>query len=194
MKQLDDALWIAHTLFSLGKTSGSSANMSFKLGNEIYITKSGGCFGRLTEEDFSVLSMEGQLLSGPRPSKEAPLHLMLYKNAPTREAVIHTHGPAASLWSCLDNLDPDNCIPHHTPYLGMRLGNIRLIPYEKPGSPELFAAFERNISSQNGYLLSHHGAITAGTSLMDAFYNIEEIEASARIAWELYSISGALPD
>ena len=28
-KKLEDAVWVAHSLFERGKTSGSSANMSF---------------------------------------------------------------------------------------------------------------------------------------------------------------------
>ena len=44
---LKTAVWIAHSLFERGKATGSSANMSFKEKDHIYITGSGTCFGTL---------------------------------------------------------------------------------------------------------------------------------------------------
>ena len=49
-KKLEDAVWVAHSLFERGKTSGSSANMSFLHNGNVYITASGTCFGTLTED------------------------------------------------------------------------------------------------------------------------------------------------
>lgn len=184
--QMNQALWIAHTLFALGKTSGSSANLSFRQGNEIYITASGTCFGTLTEEDFSVLALDGSPLRGKRASKESPLHLRLYQSHPETAAVIHTHGPHAVLWSCVPGLDPNSCIPSHTPYLNMKLGPVRLVPYAQPGSEALFAALDACLWEGRGYLLKRHGALVGGKSLMDAFYCVEELEDASRVAWELY--------
>lgn len=79
MENLKTAVWIAHSLFERGKASGSSANMSFKEKDRIYITGSGTCFGTLKEEDFSILSLDGEWISGPKPSKEFPLHQMMYE-------------------------------------------------------------------------------------------------------------------
>ena len=67
----------------------------------------------------------------------------------------------------------------------MKLGKVRLVPYAKPGSEELFSAFRERMGEGNGYLLAHHGPVTGGVSLLDAFYGLEELEESARIAWEL---------
>lgn len=91
MENLKTAVWIAHSLFERGKASGSSANMSFKEKDRIYITGSGTCFGTLKEEDFSVLTLDGEWISGPKPSKEFPLHKMMYEKARTsRLSFIHT--------------------------------------------------------------------------------------------------------
>ena len=97
---LAEALWVAHSLFERGKTSGSSANLSFRVDDRVYITASGSCFGTLKEGDFSQVSLNGSLLAGEKPSKELPLHLHFYRNKPGIQAVIHTHGPYAALWSC----------------------------------------------------------------------------------------------
>ncbi len=78
-----------------------------------------------------------------------------------------------------------DCIPDHTPYLKMKVGTVGLIPYEKPGSEALFAAFRERVGRSDGYLLKNHGPVVGGASIMDAFYCLEELEESARIAWEL---------
>ena len=185
-QKLEDAVWAAHSLFERGKTSGSSANMSFYHDGKIYVSASGTCFGTLTKDDFSVLLPDGTHVAGRKPSKEWPLHLALFAKSPDIKAVIHTHSPYSILWSFVPDLNETDCIPDHTPYLKMKLGTVGMIPYEKPGSQELFAAFRERVAASDGYLLKAHCPVVPGKSIMDAFYCLEELEESAHIAWELY--------
>lgn len=184
-EKLRQAVWIAHTLFQLGKTSGSTGNISFRDGKKIYMSRSGCCFGTMKEEDFCVMELDGRIIDNRKPSKEFPLHLAYYRRFPEVEAVIHTHGRYSVLWGCMSGLDEKNCIPQYTPYLQMKLGKIRLVPYEAPGSEALFRTFENCMDQEKGYLMKQHGAIVGAKSLMDAFYEIEEMEESAFIAWNL---------
>lgn len=179
-----DAIWVGESIFRRNKTSGSSANMSFRHGDRIYITGSGTCFGRLTEGDFSVLDLGGNLLSDPKPSKEYPLHLLMYRKE-NIGAVIHTHGTHCVLWSCVSQEPDSDFLPSYTPYLDMKLGPIQAIGYYAPGSQELFRAVGAAVDDRNGYVLKNHGAVVRGKSIMDAFYGIEELEESARIAFLL---------
>lgn len=156
-EKLEQAIWAAKSLFDRGKTSGSSANMSFRHGNRIYMTGSGTCFGLLKPEDFSVLSLAGEHMEGLKPSKELPLHMALYRKSDGVGAVLHIHSPYGVIWSCLDHEHEKDCIPPHTPYLAMKLGTVGLIPYERPGSQELFTAFEARVNDSDGYLLRNHG-------------------------------------
>lgn len=181
----EEAIWTARSLFDRGKTSGSSANLSFLYEGRIYITGSGTCFGRLTKQDFSVLDSDGTWISGKKPSKEFPMHRLLYAKSARIKAVLHTHSLYATLWSCLEHAQTEDIIPDYTPYLKMRLGTVGLIPYAPPGSEELFRLFEMNMKKSNGYLLKNHGPIVGAKSIMEAFYCMEELEESARIAWEL---------
>ena len=184
-EKLETAVWIARSLFDRQKTSGASANLSFRHRNDIYISSTGSCFGRLTPDEFSRITLDGELIGGPLPSKEYPLHRKLYEKDGSIAAVIHIHSPYATLWSCLDHENVCDVLPAYTPYLKMRLGSVGLIPYAPPGSEELFELFELNMQKSNGYLLKNHGPIVGAKSLMEAFYCIEELEDSARIAWEL---------
>ncbi|MCB6350216.1 MAG: class II aldolase/adducin family protein [[Clostridium] symbiosum] len=192
-RRLSDACWIGRSLFERNKTSGSSANMSFLYKDRVYITVGGSCFGCLTEDSFAVTDRNGNVLNGKKPSKELPLHLAMYQKAEGKvQAVIHVHSFYSVLWSCLPHKgEEDDVIPAYTPYLGMKLGKVRLVSYEKPGSEELFSEFSRRTGKENGYLLAHHGPVAGGDSLMDAFFNLEELEESARIAWELRGAGAA---
>lgn len=181
-KKIQDAVWAAHSLFERGKTSGSSANLSFRHGDLVYITASGSCFGTLTEEDFAVVRLDGTAVNGKKASKEFALHKHYYEKNPAVQAVIHTHGPYAVQWSCRAFERDEDVIPNYTPYLRMKVGTIALVPYAPPGSEELFAAFRAALPKGDGYLLKNHGGIVGGKSVMDAFYGIEELEESARVA------------
>ena len=183
-----EALWIAQSLFERGKVSGSSANMSFLHEGNIYITGSGTSFGSLREEDLAVVDMNEKHIAGIQPSKELPLHRIYYQKNPSIQAVIHTHSFYATLWSCLEHENTYDVIPEYTPYLKMKLGTVGLIPYAKPGSTELFEQFARLSDKSDGYLLQNHGPLVGDRNLMSAFYCLEELEESARIAWELRGV------
>lgn len=183
--KLKETVNLAQSLFQRGKTSGTSANISFRHAGHVYISKSGSCFGILTKEDFVKVSLDGAVIGEVKPSKELPMHLALYRNDESTMAVIHTHAFYATLWSCLSDLQEEDVIPEYTPYLKMKLGKIGLVPYEKPGSPELFEAFEKKLRKEKGYLLKNHGPVVAGQTMLQAFEGIEELEESAKIAWYL---------
>lgn len=194
-EKLELACRIAKSYFDRGMGSGTTGNLSFMHDGKIYITASGTCFGFLTPEDFAVVPYPAEqdsaagAGSGKKPSKELPLHEMVYDKllakGQTEGAVIHTHSTYAVLWSCVPGLDPKDCVPENTPYLKMQLGACGIISYEKPGSKELFDAFRRESGDLNGWILSHHGPIVGGKDLMQAFGRSEELEESCKVAWML---------
>lgn len=190
-QKFNDAIWVAKVLFDRNKATGSSANLSFLHDGKIYITGSGTSFGRLSKEDFSVMDLDGNHLEGIKASKEFPLHATFYKKRSDVGAVLHTHSFYSTLWSCLEHEDPKNVIPNYTPYLRMRLGTVGLVPYAKPGSKELFQLFEERFQDSDGYLLENHGPVVGEKDILSAFYALEELEESARIAWELRNESRA---
>lgn len=181
----DKALWIAHTLFERNKVSGSSGNFSFRFGEYIYMTAGGTCFGTLKKADFAVLDKELRHIDGPKPSKEWPLHGMLYQKHKEVRSVLHTHSFYSALWSCMENEFSGDCIPSYTPYLKMKLGKVVRVPYAPPGSQDLFEVFGQSLTDAKGYLLANHGPVLGAESMEEAFYALEELEESAKIAWFL---------
>lgn len=184
-RKYEDAIWAAKSLFDRKLVSGSAANLSFKHMDKVYITRSGSIFSRLSISDFATIDLEGNTLNCNRPSKEFPIHLLLYHKKREIEAVIHVHSFYATIWSCLQQADEKDAIPAYTPYLGMQLGKIRLVEYHSPGSKELFEAFKNALGETDGYILKNHGPVVGGTTILDAFCKIEELETSAKAAWYL---------
>lgn len=185
---MHDTVWVAHSLFERGKTSGSTANISFRYDGKVYISRTGSCFATLTDQDFAVVEeRDGQpaVISDAKPSKELPLHWMIYQKDPAVNAVIHTHSFYSVLWSCLKHEDPDDIVPRYTPYLEMKVGKVKLVGYGKPGSEELFRKFGERVGTGGAYLLKNHGPVVGGKNMMDAFYKIEELEESMKVAWFL---------
>ena len=61
-------------------TPGVSGNISAKLGDKIIITSSGSANGYLSEDDFAVIDMNGNIIEGSKkPSSEKLLHCEFYK-------------------------------------------------------------------------------------------------------------------
>lgn len=188
--ELESAIRAAKSLFDRGKLTGSAGNISFKMEGKIYISRSGASLGNMASSDFSVSDLSGRWIDGPKPSKELPLHVIVYSHKPECGAVIHTHSFYSVLWSCLENDSQADCIPSYTPYLKMKVGTVGLIPYAPPGSQKLFDLFERNADNSSAYLLCNHGPVVGGKNVMDAFNCIEELEESAKLAVFMKNICG----
>lgn len=182
---IKQAIWVAHTLFERNKVTGSTANLSFYVDDYLYITSTGSCFGTLSENDFSVIAPDGTLVSGRKPSKELPLHLTMYKNKPGVKAVVHTHSFYSTLWSLEKVADETDCVPDLTPYLKMKVGKIGFVKYAAPGTQALFDAFAEVVDGSDGFILKNHGPVIGGKTIMDAFYGVEELEESCKIAWHV---------
>ncbi len=184
-EQLQTAIKIAHSLYARGKVSGSTANISFRIADIIYISGSGTSFETLTPEQFAAVTIDGLKKTEQKPSKELPLHAILYQKRPDIHAVLHTHSFHATLWSCLSHEKEEDVIPNYTPYLKMKVGTVGMIPYAPPGSKALFEHLEKRVFCSDAYLLKQHGPVVPGATLLDAYYGLEELEESARLAWYL---------
>lgn len=167
-------------LAALGLSPGSSGNLSVREGDRMLITPTGADLGDLDPAALAELSLDGQHLGGPRPSKEFPLHGAFYRRDPATTAVVHLHSRHASAASCLQPWSARSAIPPLTPYFVMRVGQAPLVPYAAPGDPAQAGALAALDFEFRAALLQNHGPITAGTSLaaaVDAAVEIEEVAA-----------------
>ncbi|KLV09915.1 aldolase [Photobacterium ganghwense] len=174
---------LARSMFERGYATGGAGNLSLKLPDGHFLaTPTGSSFGRLDAERLSVVDIDGQHLSGDKPSKEVAFHLAIYRNNPACNAIVHLHSTYLTALSCLEGLDPDNAIRPFTPYYVMRVGQLPVIPYLRPGDPQIATELANRAADYRAFLLANHGPVVTGTDLCDAVDNAEELEETAKLA------------
>lgn len=170
------------SLFDRGLTAGSSGNISVRVDDGYITTPTNSCLGFLDAAKLSKLDSEGRHLSGDAPTKELPLHFAFYEGRPDCRAVVHLHSTYATALSCLADVDPADAIPPITPYVVMRVGSVPVVPYTRPGSPEIKPLIAKIVDKHSAALLENHGPIVSGASLDATVFAIEELEEAAKLA------------
>jgi ribulose-5-phosphate 4-epimerase/fuculose-1-phosphate aldolase len=79
--------------------------------------------------------------------------------------------------SCLAN----PAFPPITPYFQMRVAPLAILPYFRPGSPELAEAVGAAAQDHNCLLLRNHGIICLGRTLEEATDRAEELEETSKL-------------
>lgn len=177
----DEIVALGARLAALGLAPGRSGNLSVRLDDAVLLTPTGTRLGGLVADELSLLSVAGEHLDGPPATKEAPLHLGIYRARPTATAVVHLHSPHAVAVACLAGLDPANAIPPLTAYQLMQIGRLPRVPFFPPGSVELADAVEAAAVAHHAMLLANHGLLATDRGLDGAAAVAEEIEATARL-------------
>lgn len=172
---------IGHSLYTRGLSPGSSGNISARLEDGWLLTPTNSCLGELDPALLSKLDWNGNLVSGAKPSKEYFLHLAMYQKRQQSGAIVHLHSSHAAAISCLDGLDPASCLPPITPYFVMRVGQLPLIPYFRPGDKALALEIAKHADKHAAVLLANHGPVVSGQDLDSAMYAMEELEETAKL-------------
>jgi len=172
---------LCKSLFDRGFTVGSSGNISAALPDGYLVTPTNSCMGFLDPDRLAKISLDGRLVSGDPPSKEVFLHRAYYESRPGTGAVVHLHSTYATALSCLDDIDPEDCIPAITPYVVMRVGRVKRLDYVAPGDPAMGEMIRRLEGRFAAVLLANHGPVVAGKDLQSAVYAAEELEETARL-------------
>jgi len=172
---------LGRSLFERGHTHGSTGNLSVRTDDGFLLTPTGSSLGALDPARLSVLDMHGVHVRGDAPTKEAPLHLAMYRERPRDRAVVHLHSVHAVAVSVLADVDPANVLPPLTAYYAMRVGALPLLPYHAPGDAALAHAVGQAAAKHHALLLANHGPVVSGASLAGAADAIEELEATARL-------------
>ena len=169
------------SLFDRGLSAGSSGNISARLDDGWLLTPTNSSLGALDSARLSKLDWDGRHLSGDPPSKEAFLHRGMYEARPGAGGIVHLHSTHAAAVSCLNGLDPADCLPPLTPYFVMKIGRLPLVPYHRPGDPRLGEVIRGLAARHAAVLLANHGPVVSGNSLEAAVNAAEELEETAKL-------------
>ena len=107
------------------------------------------------------------------------MHLRAYNENKNIGAVIHTHSPYATCFAAAEK-------PLNGKFLTetiMSIGDIPCAPYALPGSEEVPNSIADYCKKYNGVLLAHHGVLTWGRDLIQAYMRMESIEFFAKMSF-----------
>lgn len=160
-----------------GLVLASGGNLSARLpGNEEFVvTGAGSWLDRLTPEDFTIITLTGEVVGGaPHPSSEWKLHQRTYRARPDVNAVIHLHPQHAVLVDALGH--PIRLITLDHAYYVRSVGTV---PYLPNGSDELADHAADQARQHDCVVLSHHGCSALGPDIGMAFRRALNLEEAA---------------
>ena len=172
---------LCRSLFDRGFSVGTAGNVSALLPDGMLMTPTNATLGEIDPDRIAKLDLNGVHVGGDKPTKEVFLHRAFYETRPDAGAVVHLHSTWATALSCLADTNPDDCIPPLTPYVVMRVGTVKLVPYVKPGDPKSGDLIRDLNGKYAAVLLANHGPVVSGKDLFSAICAAEELEETAKL-------------
>jgi L-ribulose-5-phosphate 4-epimerase len=181
-----DLIEAAARAYRRGIQTGSGGNLSARIpGKDLMVVKpSGISFIDCNEKNLVVTDFDGKVVAGSgKPSREALLHGVLYRNVPSIGGVVHCHSPWATSWSFSKQDLP--LVTHHARMkFGVPIATLDVdapvVPPEE--MPRVIGLFEKH-PTLPAFLLVAHGIVAVGKNVLDAENVAEMVEETAQIAW-----------
>ena len=160
-----------------GYTPGISGNISARFGENVVITSSGSANGYLKDDEFSVIDFEGNSVFGnSKPSSEKFLHIEFYKTRKDVNYILHVHSPYLTAFAA-SGLALEDAI---SPEIIYCFDKIPLAKYALPGSIDLVKNTSIYFKNYDVILLENHGVIVGGSTMKQAYLNLELVEEYAK--------------
>jgi L-fuculose-phosphate aldolase len=163
----------------------AAGNISARLDNQhILATPSGLAKGFLQPDQLIVVDLEGNK-AGPgtdanrdlHPTSELLMHLECYRQRPDVFGVVHAH-PATAIALTIAGISMRTCV---IPEAVVVLGLVPTAAYSTPAGPENRDAIRLLIGQHDAIMLAHHGSLTVGGDVWQAYLKLEMLEHTALI-------------
>jgi 3-dehydro-4-phosphotetronate decarboxylase len=189
-KAREEICRVGRSLFERGYVHATAGNISVQLDDGYLITQTDACLGFLDPADIVHVDFAGNATGLGKPSKTFALHSRIYLAAQKFDAntrcVIHTHSTHCVGLSLASN--GSELLPPITPYFVMKVGHVPLVPYHRPGDPEV-ATLVAELISRFGLagmpiravMLSRLGPNVWHESPGAAMAVLEELEETSRL-------------
>ena len=175
----------------LGFTPGTAGNLSVRLDDRhLLVTPTGVSKALVKTPDMVIVDLDGRLVAGSRRvTSEICMHLAVYRHRPDISAVLHAHPPVATGFACSGlGLEDPLCQEAI-----MTLGRVPLAKYATTGTDEVADSLLPFLAGHDAILLANHGAISYGTSLLDAFMKMETVEHLAQVELVAHRLGSPQP-
>lgn len=160
-----------------GLALASGGNLSARLpgSDRFVVTGSGTWLDRLTPDDFTLMSLDGDILGGAAsPSSEWKLHSRTYQARNDVNAVIHLHPQHSVLLDALGHEIRLITLDH-----AYYVRSVGRTPYYPNGSDELADSAAEQARSHDCVVMGHHGCSALGPTVSMAFRRALNLEEAA---------------
>ena len=170
---------IGRRLWQRQLVAGIDGNLTIRLNaDEVLCTPTMQSKGFLQPADICLVNMAGEQLAGhKRSSSEVLLHLEILKARPDVMSVVHSHPPHATAFAITGRPVPRGLVAEAEYFLG----EVPVAPYEMPGTATFARTVLPFVHRSNACLLANHGAVTYGSSLVEAYNLMEVLDAYCRV-------------
>ncbi|MBD3307183.1 class II aldolase/adducin family protein [candidate division KSB3 bacterium] len=159
-----------------GYVTTVGGNISVRLNErEFLVTATGVPLDELNDENVILIDQDGNTQSRFKPSKEAPMHLLIYEARPEIQAVVHLHPIIATTLASLD-IPITPVTFEQVFFLGDEIGIVAPL---SAGGEDLHRAVLAEAIRCNTVILKHHGCVAVGTTLKEAYFRAVKIERAA---------------
>jgi ribulose-5-phosphate 4-epimerase/fuculose-1-phosphate aldolase len=172
---------IGESLYRRGYTVGSAGNISARLDDGFLITPTDACLGFLDPARLAKLDCDGNQVAGDRASKTILLHRAVYGARPDAGGMVHTHSTNLVALTMLPDVNRDDVLPPITPYFVMKVGHVPMIPYRRPGDPEVADIVVKHAARVRAVLMERLGPLVWHDSVSAACFALEELEETAKL-------------
>ncbi|MFV0544809.1 MAG: class II aldolase/adducin family protein [Bacteroides sp.] len=179
-QQIEEFIAQAHRYGNEKLMLCSSGNLSWRIGEEALISGTGSWVPTLSKEKVSICNIASGLpQNGVKPSMESTFHLGILRERQDVNVVLHFQSEYATAISCMKNKPTNFNVTAEIPcHVG---SEIPIIPYFRPGSPELANAVLEAMANHNSVLLTNHGQVVCGTDFNQVFERATFFEMACRI-------------
>ena len=158
----------------------SSGNLSWRIGDRALVSGTGSWVPELVKEKVAVCSIaDGVSLNGVKPSMESTFHLGILREREDVNVVLHFQSEYATAVACMKNKPSNFNVTAEVPvHVG---AEIPVVPYYRPGSPELAHAVVEAMRDHNSVLLTNHGQVVCGKDFDQVYERAMFFEMACRI-------------
>jgi methylthioribulose-1-phosphate dehydratase len=194
---------LAGRYYEKGWLPATAGNLSLRSssGDQIWITASGLEKGFLKPENFLPISLSSgeplESLKGKKPSAETSIHLAIYRNHPSVNAVLHAHPPETMRiqlklnsdhplrnWKlpCMELLKVFGFFDQDPAVFLPVLFNFATVSKIAELADKHFQNINPKIKYAPAILVENHGPTVWGNTLREAHQNLEALEYLIRVS------------